>query len=299
MIKLSIVCSCRNDDYGENLLDRLLYFLCSVDKFTIKTEIIIVEWNPLDFEDNLQDIISKWNDIFKFNHKIRIITVSNEIHNNFIEKFNFSLPCNSFQEYPSKNVGIRNANGEYILQTNPDIYYPKSTIDVIQNIIEKNLNNLISTYPRGARIDISEVHKFLSLKSLKNRNELEIYLDKFEKFGLKDIEHIKKISHSALGDFMLFKKEDAIRCGGFKEYPLAIHHHEQPFVDAFKKYGIDEVSIEGLLIFHFDHSRISYEKVDETKKINLPHITGEFLASIDNDKDWGLNNINLNIAEIN
>lgn len=298
MTQLSIICSCRNDNYGENLLDRLLYFLRSVDRFNIKTEVLIVEWNPLVNYEKLSFIISKWNNDLQFKNKIRIITVSNENHNNFINKFNFSLPCKSFQEYPSKNVGIRNANGEYILQTNPDIYYPKATIDNIEKIIQQKLNNVISTFPRGARTDLLEVHNFKSLENVKDKELLD-YLDNFERIDLKNKKNIKNIVYNALGDFLLFKKDDAIKSGGFKEYPLAIHHHEQPFVDAFKKFNINEISIDGLLIYHFDHNRISYEKVDETKKINLPNITYQFLTNINNDTNWGLKNINLNSYNIN
>lgn len=289
MIDLSIICSCRNDNYGENLLDRLLYFLCSVDRFKIKTEVIIVEWNPLVNYKKLYEIISEWKKLFKFKNNIRILTVSNENHNKFINKYNFSLPCKSFQEYPSKNIGIRNANGEYILQTNPDIYYPKSTIDTIENIIKQKLNNIISTYPRGARVDLQEVHNFKSINEIK-QEELQDYLNYFENIDLKNNKNIKNIVYNALGDFLLFKKVDAINSGGFKEYPLAIHHHEQPFVDAFKRLNVNEISISGLLIYHFDHNRISYEKVDESKKINLPNITYEFLTNINNGPDWGLKN---------
>ena len=41
--EISIVCSCRNDNYGENLLDRIHYFMRSIDRFTVPIEIILVD----------------------------------------------------------------------------------------------------------------------------------------------------------------------------------------------------------------------------------------------------------------
>ena len=152
--EISIVCSCRNDNYGENLLDRLYYFMRSIDRFTSPIELILVEWNPLDEYEPIADIISKWNDEVKFKHPIRIITVSKENHERFIKKFEYTEGYKSFQEYPSKNVGIRHAKGTYIIQTNPDIFYPLSTIKFIEHMIKTHdfygykLNEKTQTYEK-------------------------------------------------------------------------------------------------------------------------------------------------------
>lgn len=297
--EISIVCSCRNDNYGENLLDRIHYFMRSIDRFTVPIEIILVEWNPLDEYECIADIISKWNDIVKFTHPIRVITVSKENHERFIHKFEYTEGYKSFQEYPSKNVGIRHAKGTYIIQTNPDIFFPLSTIKFIEYMIKSvDIQNVVSCgNPIGKRIDILEVNRFPSIMN-KSKEEVEKGIVAMEKYVTLPFV-IKQTAEKARGDFMLFRKEHALHTRAFKECPIAIHHHEQPFVDEFVKHGWTEKAINQIIIYHFDHSRISYEKVDERMKFNPKKVTMTFLQSIVNDDNWGCNDLELTTREIN
>jgi hypothetical protein len=292
---ISIVCSCRNDNYGENLLDRVCYFLRSIDRFELPIEVILVEWNPLDGYEPIADVITRWHTSTPFHHPIRVITVSKENHERFIHKFDYTDGYKSFQEYPSKNVGIRRANGHYIIQTNPDIFYPLSTIRFIENMIRKgDIQNVITCgNPRGKRVDLLEVHMFPPIINLKTKDEVKTSMDNMEKYLITYRHIIKRINAYALGDFMLFKREHALQTKSFKECPIALHHHEQPFVDEFVKHGWPEKSIDGITIYHFDHSRISYEKVNEFRKINPAIVTLEYLQSLVNSENWGCNDLEL------
>lgn len=286
-ILLSIICSCRNDNYGENLLDRIYYFLRSIDRFTIPIEIIIVEWNPLEDYELLSSIISKWNTHVNFKHDIKIITVSNKNHNEFINNFNYNEPSRSFQEYPAKNVGIRRSTGKYILQTNPDIFYPLDTIRFIERLVSYEINSLVTCgVPRGKRIDLLEVNHFTSMLDHKKQTEIDKTLLIMDDKS-KQSKYIKKINSGALGDFMIFKKEHAIKIKGFKECPIILHHYEQPFVDSFSKISVYEKQINGINIYHFDHSRISYEKTDESQKINPTNLGYNYLTTLVNNDNWG------------
>lgn len=103
---LSIVLSGRNDTYGGDFVGRLNRSLESL--LPLNCEIILVEWNPPLNRPPLAEVIP---------HKgIRIITVSHNIH--------MSLPgADLFPmfEYRAKNVGIRRADGDWILCLNSDI----------------------------------------------------------------------------------------------------------------------------------------------------------------------------------
>ena len=293
---ISFVCSCRNDNYGENLLDRICYFLRSIDRFSLPIEIILVEWNPLDGYESIADVITKWHISVPFRHPIRVITVSKENHERFINKFSYTEGYKSFQEYPSKNIGIRRAKGKYIIQTNPDIFYPIKTIQLIERMIQTvNIQNVITCgNPRGKRVDLLEVHHFPSLLSNQDtRDKVKKYIDNMELYLVKHKHIVKGINAYALGDFMLFQREHALQTKSFKECPIALHHHEQPFVDEFVKFGWPEKSVDGITIYHFDHSRISYEKVDETRKVNPTIVTLEYLRSLVNDDNWGCNDLEL------
>lgn len=297
--EISVVCSCRNDNYGENLLDRVCYFLRSLDRFSVPIEIILVEWNPLDGYSPLGDIISKWNSLVPFHHPIRVITVSKENHGRFISKFSYTDGYKSFQEYPSKNIGIQRARGKYIIQTNPDIFYPLSTIQFIEKFIKtEDIQNVISCgNPRGKRIDVLEIHNFPSIMNVSCKDELLTGITHMENV-LLDSRNVKQIATDALGDFMLFKKEHALQTKSFKECPIALHHHEQPFMDEFVKRGWPEKPINGITIYHFDHSRVSYEKVDECRKVNPQIVTLEYLRSLINDDTWGCTDLVLAESEI-
>jgi hypothetical protein len=297
--EISVVCSCRNDNYGENLLDRVCYFVRSLDRFSVPIEIIIVEWNPLEGYAPLADILSKWNDLVPFHHPIRVITVSKENHERFISKFSYTDGYKSFQEYPSKNIGIRHARGKYIIQTNPDIFYPLSTIRVIENLVKTTdiQNVILCANPRGKRVDALEIHNFPSIMNVSSKDEVLANLINMENV-LLELRNLKRIAMDAMGDFMLFKKEHALETKSFKECPIAIHHHEQPFVDEFEKHGWPEKIIGGITIYHFDHSRVSYEKIDECHKSNPPNVTYEYLHSLVNDDTWGCADLVLSEREI-
>jgi hypothetical protein len=297
---ISVVCSCRNDNYGENLLDRVCYFLRSLDRFELPIEIILVEWNPLDGYEPLADIITRWHTSVPFHHPVRVITVSKENHERFISKFSYTDGYKSFQEYPSKNVGIRHARGKYIIQTNPDIFYPLSTIRFIENLIRKDdiQNVIICGNPRGKRVDLLEVHMFPSILNVKTPDEVKTGLNNMEKYVVTYRHIIKRINTLALGDFMLFKKEHALQTKSFKECPIAIHHHEKPFVDEFVKRGWPEKLIDDITIYHFDHSRVSYEKIDECRKANPHIVTLDYLGSLVNDDNWGCTDLVLSEREI-
>ena len=296
---VSVVCSCRNDNYGENLLDRLYYFLRSVDRFTIPIEIIIVEWNPLENYESMFDIISRWNALVPFQHPVRIITVSKDNHERFIGKFKFETQCHSFQEIPAKTVGIRRAKGTHILQTNPDIFFPVETIKFIENLITTtDITSVITAgAPRGKRVDLLEIDHFPSIINASSSMDITNGLNNMEQLVLQP-KYIKIVNDCALGDFMLFKKDHAHVTKSFKEYPIAIHHHEQPFVDEFKNIGLHETPIKGITIYHFNHSRVSYEKVNEHAKINPISVTLEYLRSVQNDNNWGCNDLQLSESVI-
>ena len=91
------------------------------EKHHLKAELIIVEWNPPEDALRLQDALI-WPDCMK-SGRIRIVEVPDIFH--------YRLPNSDRMpmfEYIAKNVGIRRAEGEYVLATNPDLLYDEALI---------------------------------------------------------------------------------------------------------------------------------------------------------------------------
>ena len=143
---LSIVATTRNDNHGGDLLKRTQAFIDSVHhqatRVNLRVELIIVEWNPPADKPLLKDVL-------KTEYKgstvtTRIIVVPAEVHNSY----NFAKSLAMYQ-MTAKNVGIRRAEGEFVLCTNIDILFSDGCFD---RLAKKNLKQ--GSYYRTNRCDV-------------------------------------------------------------------------------------------------------------------------------------------------
>jgi len=115
---LSVVAAARNDDHGANFLRRMQTFVSAlvgqVRRYRLPTELVLVEWNPPPERPPLAQAI-EWPDA-PSPCRIRIVTVPACLHRRY--RFPDALPL---YQMIAKNVGIRRAEGEFILATNVDI----------------------------------------------------------------------------------------------------------------------------------------------------------------------------------
>lgn len=127
---LSVVATSRNDDHGGNALWRTQHFVSGLAAqalaFEIPVELILVDWNPPGDKSDLADALvwPKNNPYFQ----CRVVQVPASYHQQF--KFADKLPL--FQ-YLAKNVGIRRAQGEYVLATNIDILFSNKLMQFIKD----------------------------------------------------------------------------------------------------------------------------------------------------------------------
>lgn len=117
---LSIVAATRNDNHGGDLNHRSEIFIKGVvaqaNRFQIPVELILVEWNPPGDRPPLREAF-RWPEPNPW-CEIKIITVPWSIHERY--RYRDRLPM--FQMI-AKNVGVRRARGDFILQTNVDILF--------------------------------------------------------------------------------------------------------------------------------------------------------------------------------
>ena len=117
---LSVVVTARNDDHGGNLLGRMQAFVNSwigqSGRHGIHSELVLVEWNPPAGRPQLADALH-WPEDRPCCH-VRIIEVPEALHQRYTHAHDLPL-----YQMIAKNVGIRRANGRFILATNIDILF--------------------------------------------------------------------------------------------------------------------------------------------------------------------------------
>jgi len=126
MVRLSVVFTARNDNYGGNLLHRMQTSIDSIlqlgERCGLDGEIILVEWNPPGDKASLATALDWPTDLNYMS--ARVITVPNEVHERYPNSDRIPL-----FEYIAKNTGIRRADGEFVLSTNPDLIYGKNLLE--------------------------------------------------------------------------------------------------------------------------------------------------------------------------
>jgi len=144
---LSIVATSRNDDHGGDPLVRTQIFINSFarqcEKYCLPAELILVDWNPVIGRPGLAGVLKLPPEATYC--QARVITVPTALHQRL--KYAEQLPL--FQMI-AKNVGIRRAQGQFILATNIDIIYSNELIKFIakQTLSPKKLY----------RVDRNDIH---------------------------------------------------------------------------------------------------------------------------------------------
>lgn len=111
---LSIIIICRNDDYKRRFDVAINNLIIQAKKYNLRAELIIVEWNPPSDRPLLKDALSLPDDLGPL--AIRFIVVPNSIHKTYkpSDKLKVIYP-------PAINIGVRRAQGEFILMINSDV----------------------------------------------------------------------------------------------------------------------------------------------------------------------------------
>lgn len=119
---ISVIMTGRNDNYGGNFIERLLYAFLRNKKEScahgVEMEFIMVEWNPPD-DNYLSYSLAPLG--------FQCYIVAPAIHDKLTsENAGLSLHPNF-----AKNVGIRRAKGEWIIATNSDVVFGPDVWDFI------------------------------------------------------------------------------------------------------------------------------------------------------------------------
>lgn len=276
---LSVVVPTRNDIIGGNALKCLQTFIdlfqFQAQQYNLNAELIIVEWNPPHENKRLSDaIISDWG---PSPCPVRIITVPFEIHEQFCNSDKIEL----FQMI-AKNVGIRHAQGQYVLATNIDVIFSN---ELIKFISEKKLDghrmyrverfDIPSDAPTNKPVmqlleyckrNVIRKFKYLSIEDLvlgtsKNvhwkLNPIGKLIEIFqEQFCRKSLKKPLRLHTNASGDFTLMSSQAWNEVRGYPEFEIFAMHIDSLLCYMAHHSGFKEKVLKSnKRIYHIDHGQ--------------------------------------------
>lgn len=243
---LSIVIASRNDDHGENLIQRRQASLDGLfeqlEGHRIESEIIIVEWNPPADKPLLKDVII-WPNKMRY-CTIKIIEVPFSIHQKYdnFEKFLINVVA-------AVNCGIKRARGEFILPGVSDLFYSEELMTFIASKALK-----INERYRVDRCDVKR--DVLNCHNLKDKLRCcEDNIIRIHGFDFQGHKGLPLLHTDACGDFQLMSRKYWHLLRGYWESDIV-----GGFVDSILSYcsfsaGVKEVVLnDPLRIYHIDHS---------------------------------------------
>lgn len=200
-MKVSVILTGRNDNYGGRFRDRLAttvrYNLSEFRRHGIDGELVFVEWNPPSDRELLAHVVTQ-----EF-EEAACFVVEHDVHRHICENRHIEL-----YEYYAKNVGAARAAGDWLLVTNPDIVFGQ---DVIEYLAAGELDETTLYRSSFARID--------DLSDMAQTQPI-------------DLEQTAPFSGHA-GDFICCHRRLFDQVGGFREdLPFTNTHKDSRFCEA-------------------------------------------------------------------
>jgi hypothetical protein len=287
-MKITAVIISRNDNYGGHLNERATYAINSA--INTYDEVIYVDWNSpthsllYDIQDNLQ---------LKGNLKHFVIPpyAASQLTG-------FDPQAQLCCEVLARNIGIRRAEGDYIVSTNIDIIHPKRKD--IEDIIESNGDDIMITLSRREVTwdIIKEFHggelKYNEWDKLREH----IYINSEKRVVKEKTNELDDYSIiNCCGDFQIASKQIWNEIRGFEEeliYPLFADTNVQ------KKAVIHGFKLKAIFdppMFHINHGSKGWGGGGIADGINKK-ANDQYRAIINQYKTenldtWGFSNIDI------
>ncbi len=315
---LTVVATGRNDNYGGDFLRRMQAFVeCLVLLFRthqLDVEIIIVEWNPPIDTLPLRDALP-WNDM---HGTIRIIEVPATVHKKIPNSDKTPI-----LEYIAKNTGIRRANGEYVLATNPDLLYSTELVRFIAShqLSEKcfyRIDRYDIDTPIPIDVDLQQQLTFCeqhvskvntragtieSQETLSTRLRLSARKELIRWAALRDSPSLRLLHTNASGDFMLMHRNNWLALRAYPEFPTT-SHIDSYMVALAAAAGLRQIILESpIRIYHQEHPRaVQWRNTSastrpitdyEVFRQRAEEMLRRRKPTLFNDQDWGLGSYQL------
>lgn len=256
---ISIITATRNDAYDGDSLHRNQVFVSSLvwlaEQHELDAELIIVEWDPPKGRAELKKAI-RWPAHKKV--KIRILSVPHKIHER-IENSHL-IP---FFQMQAKNIGIRRAEGDWVLCTNADLIYSHELVKWLANADRKTLLDPLGYY-RAPRYDTS-LRRVSESPELLNPTMVDVWLEACREnvIAKHDPPEPGIMFTNACGDFTLAHQGVWEELKGYPEIGRWSPHVDSLFLIAAFATGHQEYRIAAPM-YHLQHDK-ALVGLDETK----------------------------------
>ena len=287
-MKITAVIVSRNDNYGGHLNERATYALNSA--INTYDEVIYVDWNSdthsllWDIKDNLQ---------LKGNLKHFVIPphIASQLTN-------FDQDAQKCCETLGRNIGIRRAEGDYIISTNIDVIHPKR--EEVEEIINKYQDKTFITLSRrevtwdiikefhGGELKFDEWNKLRD--HIQSNSEKRVVTEKI-------VEGDDYSLINCCGDFQLASKNIWNSIRGFEEELIYALYSDTNVQKKSAKHGFDLKAIFEPAMFHISHGSKGWGGggiVDGVnKKTNNPYRAVTSQEHTLNPDTWGFSDVEI------
>jgi hypothetical protein len=147
---VSFVITGRNDGHEGDFLHRMQHCVDSILKLServgLAAELVAVDWNPPVDRPSLKEAVDLIDD--RENTSVVFVEVPPEVHDSLDNPGEME-----FFQFLAKNVGIRNATGEYIVSTNADLIFSEELLRFfVETDLESELCYRLNRYDLGQRV---------------------------------------------------------------------------------------------------------------------------------------------------
>jgi glycosyltransferase involved in cell wall biosynthesis/GT2 family glycosyltransferase len=305
--KISFVFAVHDPEYGGGLLastqrhiDALIAF---ANRSRLRCEIIIVEWNPRQDRARFRESL-RWPD--DLGHvDLRFIEVPPELHRALPNADRIPI-----FEYIAKNVGLRRARGQFLLATNPDLFFSPALMrwlartalspERFYRIDRRDLSEEIPSHlslSRQLRFSarhVGHVHALFGSYRPGDTDGIRRLRDEYDRSMHDQTGEADGLHRNAAGDFFLMDREWWNRLRGYPE--LYTHAHIDAILCwmASSAGVVQEILPSHSRLFHQAHHRAShagfpqtdwkpwYQRYEEALRQGSPMVV--------NTPDWGLAN---------
>lgn len=231
---LSIVYTGRNDNFGGDFNQRFFRALRFNHRCLaaagVRYDIVFVEWRPVAGRPPLADLLRRA--LPEVDSLLTTFEVDGRYHDAFSQN-----PRIQFHEFIAKNVGIRRAQGSYVLTTNTDIFLTRDTVAFIaQRVLRPMVLYRATRIDLKSNLDPSAIDETVLLDGRNHERVNELHGPAYS---------------NAAGDFLLLDRFSYHALRGFNEvFRVAKIHIDANFCHQALAEGVLVVDT-GTRIHHF------------------------------------------------